>query len=84
MEGLVTKTIYLSCFDTTTKNFGAGVVTDTRLGVESSKADLPVRIGFNHAFSRMISAINEFLASHADAVGTVHLIGHSLDRSVSL
>jgi len=68
---------------TTLKNFGADVITDARLGVESTKTGLPVHIGFNHAFSSMVPAINEFLASHPDAVGTVHFIGHSLGGAVA-
>ena len=64
-------------------DFGADVITDARLGVESTKIGLPVHIGFNHAFNSMIPAINEFLACHTDAVGTVHLIGHSLGGAVA-
>jgi triacylglycerol lipase len=68
---------------TTIKNYGADIISDLRLGVETSTTGLPVHIGFNHAFCSMMPAIDEFLKSHADALGTVHVIGHSLGGAVA-
>ena len=77
------KDLFIMFRGTTLKNYGADLITDARLGVESSKTGLPVHIGFNHAFTSMIPAINEFLANHPDAIGTVHIIGHSLGGAVA-
>ncbi len=68
---------------TTGKNYGADVISDARIGVETSTTGLPVHIGFNHAFCSMMPAIDEFLKNHADALGTVHCIGHSLGGAVA-
>jgi triacylglycerol lipase len=68
---------------TTIKNYGADIISDARIGVETSTTGLPVHIGFNHAFCSMMPAIDEFLKSHADALGTVHCIGHSLGGAVA-
>lgn len=68
---------------TTTKNYGADFISDARFGVEKSDTGLPVHIGFNHAFSSMMPSIDEFIKMNADAIGTVHVIGHSLGGAVA-
>ena len=68
---------------TTTKNYGADIISDLRFGVETSRTGLPVHIGFNHAFCSMLPAIEEFLTANADVTGTVHVIGHSLGGAVA-
>ena len=77
------KDLFIMFRGTTTKNYGADIISDIRLGVETSNTGLPVHIGFNHAFSSMLPAIKEFLGNHADATGTVHVIGHSLGGAVA-
>ena len=68
---------------TTIKNYGADLISDFRLGVETSKNGLPVHIGFNHVFNSMMPAIQDFLGNNTDATGTVHIIGHSLGGAVA-
>ena len=68
---------------TTTSNYGADIISDFRLGIETSQTGLPVHIGFNHAFCSMVSAIDEFLKNHSDALGTIHVLGHSLGGAVA-
>ena len=68
---------------TTTKNYGADIISDLRFGVETSKTGLPVHIGFNHAFSSMLPAIEDFVKGNADATGFIHVIGHSLGGAVA-
>ncbi|MCP3674705.1 MAG: lipase family protein, partial [Gammaproteobacteria bacterium] len=68
---------------TTTKNYGADIISDVRIGVKTSRTGLPVHVGFNHAFNSMLPAIEEFVKSNADATGSVHVIGHSLGGAVA-
>ncbi|MDH5354710.1 MAG: lipase family protein [Gammaproteobacteria bacterium] len=77
------KDLFIIFRGTTTKNYGADLISDARFGVETSKTGLPVHIGFNHAFSSMLPAIEEFLKANADVIGTVHVIGHSLGGAVA-
>ncbi len=77
------KDLFIMFRGTTKKNLGADFVGDARIGVETSITGLPVHIGFNHAFCSMIPAIDEFLKNHADALGTIHVIGHSLGGAVA-
>lgn len=77
------KDLFIIFRGTTTKNYGADIISDLRFGVETSKTGLPVHIGFNHAFCSMLPAIEEFVKSNADATGIVHVIGHSLGGAVA-
>lgn len=75
--------IFLMFRGTTGSNYGADIISDLRLGVETSKTGLPVHIGFNTAFCSMIPGIEEFLGKNVDALGTIHVIGHSLGGAVA-
>lgn len=77
------KDIFIMFRGTTMSNYGADIISDVRIGVETSKTGLPVHVGFNHAFCSMIPAIQEFLTKNSDATGTVHVIGHSLGGAVA-
>ncbi len=77
------KDLFIMFRGTTVKNYGADIISDLRFGVETSKTGLPVHIGFNHAFCSMLPAIEDFVKAHADATGTVHVIGHSLGGAVA-
>lgn len=77
------KDIFIIFRGTTLSNYGADIVSDARIGVQTSATGLPVHIGFNHVFSSMAPAIQEFVNRHPDAVGTVHVIGHSLGGAVA-
>ncbi len=77
------KDLFLMFRGTTGANYGADIITDLRLGVETSKTGLPVHIGFNSAFCSMLPAIQEFLNKQTDATGTIHIIGHSLGGAVA-
>ncbi len=68
---------------TTTKNYGADLISDVRIGVKTSRTGLPVHIGFNHAFNSMLPSIEKFVRSNATATGAVHVIGHSLGGAVA-
>ena len=68
---------------TTMSNYGADIISDVRIGVETSKTGLPVHVGFNHAFCSMLPGIREFLGMNIDATGTAHVIGHSLGGAVA-
>jgi triacylglycerol lipase len=68
---------------TTLSNYGADLISDARIGVETSKTGLPVHVGFNHAFCSMLPAIREFLSANIDATSTIHVIGHSLGGAVA-
>lgn len=77
------KDIFIMFRGTTMSNYGADVISDIRIGVETSKTGLPVHVGFNHAFCSMLPDIREFLGMNIDATGTVHVIGHSLGGAVA-
>ena len=77
------KDLFIMFRGTTFKNYGADLISDFRLGVETSKTGLPVHIGFNHTFCSMLPALEEFINNNADATGTVHIIGHSLGGAVA-
>lgn len=77
------KDLFIIFRGTTTSNYGADIISDVRFGVETSKTGLPVHIGFNHAFTSMQPAIDEFVKSNADATGLIHVIGHSLGGAVA-
>lgn len=75
--------VFIMFRGTTMSNYGADVISDVRLGVETSRTGLPVHVGFNHAFCSMITAIDGFFGKNVDAIGTVHVIGHSLGGAVA-
>ncbi len=77
------KDLFIMFRGTTSKNYGADIISDMRIGVETSRTGLPVHVGFNHAFNSMLPAIEEFVKSNADATGSVHVIGHSLGGAVA-
>ena len=77
------KDLFMVFRGTTMSNYGADVISDVRMGVETSKTGLPVHVGFNHAFCSMVPAIETFLSNNIDAIGTVHVIGHSLGGAVA-
>lgn len=71
------KEMFIMFRGTTLSNYGADLISDVRIGVETSKTGLPVHVGFNHAFCSMLPAIREFLSANIDATSTIHVIGHS-------
>lgn len=77
------KDLFIMFRGTTMSHYGADVISDLRIGVEMSETGLPVHVGFNHAFCSMLPGINEFLTRNIDAVGTIHVIGHSLGGAVA-
>lgn len=77
------KDLFLIFRGSTTANIGADWISNARIGVERSQTGLPVHIGFNSIFCSMKSSIEEFLANHQDAQGTVHCIGHSLGGAIA-
>lgn len=74
--------IFLIFRGTTDANNNADVITDARIGITTSKAGLPVHIGFNHTFNSMLPDIKQFVAE-SKATGTIHCIGHSLGGAVA-
>jgi len=74
--------VFLVFRGTTEANNKADFITDARIGITTSKAGLPVHIGFNHTFNSMLPDIRDFIAS-ADVTGPVHCIGHSLGGAVA-
>jgi hypothetical protein len=77
------KDLFLIFRGSTTANIGADWISNARIGVETSQTGLPVHIGFNSIFCSMKTSIEEFLANHQDAQGTVHCIGHSLGGAIA-
>lgn len=77
------KDLFLIFRGSTTANIGADWISNARIGVARSQTGLPVHIGFNSIFCSMKSSIEEFLANHQDAQGTVHCIGHSLGGAIA-
>ena len=67
---------------TTKANENADAITDARIGICTSKTNLPVHIGFNNSFNSMLPEIKEFL-TEAECKGTIHCIGHSLGGAVA-
>lgn len=77
------KEIFIMFRGTTLSNYGADLISDVRIGVETSKTGLPVHVGFNHAFCSMLPSIKEFVSANIDATSTIHVIGHSLGGAVA-
>ncbi|MDH5354702.1 MAG: lipase family protein, partial [Gammaproteobacteria bacterium] len=80
--GIYQNDIFLIFRGTTTKNNNADFISDARIGIERSKAGLPVHIGFNHTFSSMLPDIRTFILE-AKSRGIIHCIGHSLGGAVA-
>ncbi|HEY8569243.1 lipase family protein [Microbulbifer sp.] len=81
-DGLYRNHLFLVFRGTTEANNKADFVTDARIGITTSKAGLPVHIGFNQTFNSMLPEIREFVAG-TDTTGPVHCIGHSLGGAVA-
>lgn len=77
------KEMFIMFRGTTLSNYGADLISDVRIGVETSKTGLPVHVGFNHAFCSMLPSIKEFVSANIDATSTIHVIGHSLGGAVA-
>lgn len=75
--------LFLIFRGTTLNNYGADVVSDLRFGVERSKTGLPVHVGFNHAFTSMLTQLRTFLAGNLSGITRIHCVGHSLGGAVA-
>ena len=58
-------------------------ISNARLGLERSVTGLPVHIGFNHAFTSMLTQLRGFIAGNLRGINRIHCIGHSLGGAVA-
>ncbi len=58
-------------------------ISNLRLGNERSVTGLPVHIGFNHAFTSMLTQLRTFISTNLKGVNRIHCIGHSLGGAVA-
>lgn len=58
-------------------------ISNARLGYERSVTGLPVHIGFNHAFTSMLTQLRTFIAGNLKEINRIHCIGHSLGGAVA-
>ncbi len=58
-------------------------ISNARLGHERSVTGLPVHIGFNHAFTSMLTQLRTFISLNLSGVNRIHCIGHSLGGAVA-
>ncbi len=75
--------LFLIFRGTTLSNYGADIMSDFRLGVERSVTGLPVHLGFNHAFTSLLTQLRAFIAGNLYGVNRIHCIGHSLGGAVA-
>ncbi len=58
-------------------------ISNARLGNERSVTGLPVHIGFNHAFTSMLTQLRTYISTNLKDVNRIHCIGHSLGGAVA-
>lgn len=61
----------------------ADFISDARIGVERSVTGMAVHLGFNHAFTSMLTQLRTFLAGNLMGINRIHCIGHSLGGAVA-